>query len=59
MVNFVVSGNGTWKYSNPLFKTPLPSPDNLSKPISRSGMVAANKEIQHMMDSTTDSRGAT
>ena len=47
MVNFVACGNGTWKYSNPLFKTPLPSPDNLTKPISRGGIVAANRDSVH------------
>ena len=41
-----------WKYFKREVKTPLPSPTgSLSKTISTGGIVAANKEVQHMMDS--------
>ena len=44
-----------WKYFKREVKTPLPSPSgSLSRTISSGGIIAANKEVQRMMDSGTD-----
>jgi len=44
-----------WKYFKWEVKAPLPSPSgNLSRTISSGGIVAANKEVQRVIDSGTD-----
>ena len=44
-----------WKYLKREVKTPLPSPTgSLSRAISSGGIVAANKEVQHVVESIND-----
>jgi len=44
-----------WKYFIREVKAPLPSPSgSLSRTISSGGIVAANKEVQHVIDSSMD-----